>query len=360
MSAENEQNASEVQDVSENELEQLSKAARQKYETKNEYNRYKQQTRARTTKAPAKIEFVEDKSDTVTSTSESLIQYKKIKAPMPNLHEYKKKEPKYEDLMGESKQDLDLLTDETTTRQQKRWKKKESGGERLKQDRQKITSTTKRHIFRKKTTKQLNFDDDGLSFQLVHRNDNDTNNNRPSHSPSSDVPYNSQNNDMYNRQMKSNEQSAFRQHDRDSRQDTFKHNEKYKTKYRSEKEDKHAQKVFNEPYEYDPADTPKYMPMYDLVDAPMVMPMVAPIEHPLEINFNGGKVLETTKGHNSVALSPKVNAFNIDGGGAGLERSLDSKRKNFIVATSGNVVLPAFAANANSAARRFYSKTTVA
>lgn len=361
MSAENEQNASEVQDVSENELEQLSKAARQKYETKKEPNRYKQQTRAQTLKAPAKIEFVDDKSDTVNSPGEPLIQYKKIKEPGPNLHEYKKKESKYENLKEEPKENLDLLlTDETTTRQQKRWKKKESGGERLKQDRQKKTSTTKRYRSRKKTTKQINFDDDGLSFQLVHRNNNDTNNNKPSHFPSSDVPNNSKNNDMYNREMESNEKSAFKQYDRDSRQHdyTSKYNENSKSRYRSEKGYKHAQKLFSEPYEYDPTDTPKDMPVYAPMDAPMDMPMDAPMQDPLEISFDGGKVLETTKGHNSGSL--KVNAFNIDEEAIDLERNLDSKRKSFIVATSGNVALPVFGANIKSAAKRFESKTTVA
>lgn len=343
--------------MSENELEQFSKAAKQKpdrYDPKTESNRYKQQPRTSSSKATAKIEFVEDKSELVNSPSEPLIQYKKFKEPTPVIHEYKKREPKfkYDDLKEDAKEELDLLLgDEVTTRAQKRWKKKESEDEKMKQDRQKKAPTAKRHRPRKKTDRELNLEDEALSFQLVHRNDNYTDSNRVKNFPSSDVPYNMKNNDKYNREMKANDKSrTFKQHDIDSKQQDYpsNHYEKHKSKYKARNGDRHAPKSYDESLlnnpTTNPVDAPMLAPMYASIDgpvyAPMDVPMDEPIEDPMEIHFNSAKVPETTKGNNFIQLSPRVNAFNIGAELNGHEQKLDNKRKNFIVATSGNLALP--------------------
>lgn len=335
VSAENEQNASEVQDVSENELEQLSKVARQKYETRTESNRYKQQTRGTTPKGPAKIEFAEDKSELLTNPSEPLIQYKKIKEPVPILPEYKKREskPKYEDLKEDAKEDLDLLLgDEATTKQQKRWKKKENVVERIKLDRQKKASIAKRHRPKQNTDRGLNLNDDALSLESVNRNDNHTDINRLKDFQSLEIPYKTKINDKYNAGMKANDKPPFKQHDRDSKQQVYasKQYERYKSKYRPRNGERHSLKSFVE--------SPTYIPIDIPIDAPVDVPIDEPIEDPLELNFNGAKSLETTKGNKFIEYPPRVNAFNIAVGPAH-ERKPES-RKNFVVATSGNVLLP--------------------
>lgn len=301
-------------------------------------NRYKQQTRSYSSKAPAEIEFIEDKSETVNNLSQPLIQYKKIKDPVPNLNEYKKIEPKvmYQNLKAEPNEELDLLIgDETTTRQQKRWKKKESGGERQKQDRQQKAFPVKRNRSKKKTDRELNLNNGESSFQLVHQNENNTNNNnKVIDIASSDARYNDKNNDKYNREMKINDKSTLRQYDIDSRQQDFttKHYERHKSKYRSRIGERQALKQLDEPHTYS-TDNPVDAPMY----APMDVPLDEPIEDPMDRNFNNVGVPETiTFGE----LPPRVNAFNIAAIASSPDRKLESMRKNNVVATSGNVILP--------------------
>lgn len=273
-----------------------------------------------------------------------MIHYKKTKDP--DLYDYIKRNPKHEDLKEASKENFELPVDKTTTRQQKRWEKKE----RLRNEDRHSQAKTNQYRPRKRINKEVNFDDNELLFHLVNPNYNGTNNNKLTDLPSSDTLYNNKNNDKKNREMRINEKSTSTQYDSDSMQHNYtpKYYEKNNSTYRSEKYDRHAQKAFNEYMDISPKD----MPMYIHVNAPMDIAMDESNEDPEDINLQAAKVLETTNDHNFEAVSPIVNAFNISPEIVGPKRNSKSKRKRFIVATSGYVMLPAFSAAKHTQSRQ--------
>lgn len=342
LSAENEQNAGEVQDLSENELDQFSKVARHKYNSKKEFNRYKQQAPS-TPKTPSKIEIAEDKSDTFNNPNEAMTQYKKTKDLRTNSSEGKKRKrkPKHVDMKEEKNEELQSK-DETTIRQQKRWKKKESEDER--QESQKKT-LTKRQRLRKKKAKEPNFDDDDLSY---YRNENKTMSNISTDLPSADVSNNEKKYDKHDMEKKINAKFTTRQkrnryikpHDYSSENDG-----EYKSRYRS-RNDKHALLKA-------PEDTSMDAPMDSPMDASLLAaPNDTPILGSKEINFEGVKAGEPTEGNVVTEFTPKINAFKIAAGVPGLGHKLEDKRKDYLLATSGHMVLPRISVQEEAQSRR--------